>query len=152
MPLPQTRNAISQKQKTTSWLIINQFHVMLQLHKQISSDIMLKLYRAFILQHFHLCSSLLFGIYSSSCKTRKGAKPSLVKALGKDLKTFEEKYPACVSPAWTKWVQDVNKLLELPIKWAIGYLMVCSNVRPATEDVTIPAHLQALRDKERQLS
>lgn len=85
-------------------------------------------------------------------------KPSLVKptldkveleALKKDLKKFKN-YPARVSRAWTKWVQDVDKLLELPVKWdwPLNILENCSKVRPATEDVTIPAHLQPLRDKE----
>lgn len=94
-------------------------------------------------------------------QTLPTGKPNLVKptldkveleALRKDLKKFEENYPARVSRAWTKWVQDVDKLLELPVSWdwPLDILMTCSKVRPATEDVTIPAHLQALRDKETQ--
>lgn len=55
-----------------------------------------------------------------------------------------------MSRAWTKWVYDVDKLLELPVNWdwSLDILVNCSKVRPATEDVTDPAHLLALRDKE----
>lgn len=38
-----------------------------------------------------------------------------VEALKRDLKKFEEHYPVkSQEHAWTQWLQDVDKLLELP--------------------------------------
>ena len=95
----------------------------------------------------------------SLLQTLPSGKPSLVQptlhkidveALKKDIKKFEENYPARVSRAWSQWVQDIDKLLELPSDWVwpLEILQNCSKVRTATEDVPIPDHLQALRDKE----
>ena len=56
-----------------------------------------------------------------------------------------------ISRAWTQWLQDVEKLLELPTdwEWPLDILKRSSKVqRPANEDVTIPDHLQAMCDKE----
>ena len=61
---------------------------------------------------------------SSLFKTIPTGKPSLVQptlnkidveALKRDLKKFEENYPVRVSRAWAQWLQDIDKLLELPI-------------------------------------
>lgn len=81
-------------------------------------------------------------------------KPSLdkveIEALKRDLKKIEENYPAHVSRAWAQWVQDADKLLEFPVQWdwPLELLEKCTKVRPGIEDVSIPGHLQALRDKE----
>ena len=74
-----------------------------------------------------------------------------VEALKRDLKKVVEHYPVGISRAWTQWLQDVNKLLELPTdwEWPLDILKRCSKVqRPANEDIIIPDHLQAMRDKE----
>ena len=74
-----------------------------------------------------------------------------VEALKRDLKKFEAHYPVGISRAWTQWLQDVDKRLELPTdrEWPLGILKRCSKVqRPANEDITIPDHLQAMRDNE----
>ena len=92
-------------------------------------------------------------------QTLPSGKPSLVQptlnkidleALKKDLKKFEEHYPARVSHAWSQWVQDIDKLLEIPSDWVwpLEILQNSSKLRTATEDVPIPDHLQPLRDKE----
>ena len=69
----------------------------------------------------------------------------------RDLKKVVEHYPVGISRAWTQWLQDVNKLLELPTdwEWPLDILKRCSKVqRPANEDIIIPDHLQAMREKE----
>ena len=93
-------------------------------------------------------------------KTIPTGKPSLVQpalnkidveALKKDLKKFEENYPVGVSRAWAQWLQDIDKLLELPNhwEWPLEILQRCSRVqRLVNEDIPIPDHLQAMRDKE----
>ena len=47
-----------------------------------------------------------------------------VEALKRDLKKFEEHYPVGISRAWTQWLQDVDKLLELPtdLEWQLDIL------------------------------
>ena len=74
-----------------------------------------------------------------------------VEAMKRDgLQKFEEHYPVGISRAWTQWLQDVDKLLELPTdwEWSLDILKRGSKVqRPANEDITIPDHLQAVRDK-----
>ena len=75
-----------------------------------------------------------------------------VEALKRDgVQKFEEHYPVGISRAWTQRLQDVDKLLELCTdwEWSLDILKRCSKVqRPANEDITIPDHLQAMRDKE----
>lgn len=74
-----------------------------------------------------------------------------VEALKRDLKKFEENYPVRVSRAWAQWLQDIDKLLELPNhwEWPLEILQRCSRVpRLVNEDISIPDHLQAMRDKE----
>lgn len=74
-----------------------------------------------------------------------------VEALRRDLKKFEEHYPVRVSRAWAQWLQDIDKLLELPnhSQWPLDILKRCPKVQtPAIEDITVPDHLQAMRDKE----
>ena len=100
---------------------------------------------------------------SSLFKTISTGKPSLVQptlnkidveALKRDLKKFEENYPVRVSRAWAQWLQDINdKLLELPNhwEWPLEILQRCSRVprlHVVNEDISIPDHLQAMRDKE----
>lgn len=93
-------------------------------------------------------------------KTIPTGKPNLVQptlnkidveALKRDLKKFEENYPVGVSRAWARWLQDIDKLLELPNhwEWPLDILQRCSRVpRLVNEDISIPNHLQAMRDKE----
>lgn len=74
-----------------------------------------------------------------------------VEAMKRDLKKFEEHYPVGVSRAWAWWLQDIDKLLELPYhsQWPLEILKRCPKMqRPANEDITIPDHLQAMHDKE----
>ena len=74
-----------------------------------------------------------------------------VEALKRDMKKFEEHYPVGVSRAWAQWLQDIEQLLELPNhpQGPLEILKRCPKVqRPANEDITIPDHLQAMRDKE----
>ena len=74
-----------------------------------------------------------------------------VEALKRDFKKVVEHYPVGISRAWTQWLQDVDKLLELPTdwEWPLDILKRCSKVqRPANEDIIIPDHLQAMREKE----
>ena len=74
-----------------------------------------------------------------------------VEALKRDLKKIEEHYPVRVSRAWAQWLQDIEKLLELPnhSQWPLDILKRCTKVQtPAIEDITVPDHLQAMRDKE----
>ena len=97
---------------------------------------------------------------SSLFKTIPTGKPSLVQptlnkidveALKRDLKKIEENYPVRVSRAWAQWLQDIDKLLELPNhwEWPLEILQRCSRVpRLVNEDISIPDHLQAMRDKE----
>ena len=97
---------------------------------------------------------------SSLFKTLPTGKPNLVQptlnkidveALKRDLKKFEENYPVRVSRAWAQWLQDIDKLLELPNhwEWPLDILQGCSRVpRLVNEDISIPNHLQAMRDKE----
>ncbi|XP_015766553.1 PREDICTED: uncharacterized protein LOC107345364 [Acropora digitifera] len=97
---------------------------------------------------------------SSLFKTIPTGKPNLVQptlnkidveALKRDLKKFEENYPVGVSRAWARWLQDIDKLLELPNhwEWPLDILQRCSRVpRLVNEDISIPNHLQAMRDKE----
>ena len=86
-------------------------------------------------------------------------KPGLVQptlhkidaaTLKRDLKTFEDNYPARVSRVWAQWLQDLDRLLELPVDWVwpLEVLEKCPKVRPSNEDVAIPTTLQAMRDKE----
>ena len=86
-------------------------------------------------------------------------KPGLVQptlhkidaaALKRDLKKFEENYPERVSKVWAQWLQDLDKLLELPIDWVwpLEVLEKCPKVRPSNEEVSVPTTLQAMRDKE----
>ena len=95
-----------------------------------------------------------FSFQTVPCEKPSLVQPTLdkveVDALKRDLKRFEENYPARVSRAWAQWVQDADKLLELPVNWdwPMEILEKCSKIRPTTEDVTVPGHLQALRDKE----
>ena len=97
---------------------------------------------------------------SSLFKTIPTGKPNLVQptlnkidvgALKRDRKKFEENYPVRVSRAWAQWLQDIDKLLELPNhwEWPLEILQRCSRVpRLVNEDISIPDHLQAMRDKE----
>ena len=74
-----------------------------------------------------------------------------VEALKRDLKKTEERYPVRVSRVWAQWLQDIDKLLELPnhVQWPLEFLKRCPKVqRPVSEDITVPDHLQAMRDKE----
>ena len=81
-------------------------------------------------------------------------QPSLHKidaaALKRDLKKFEENYPERVSQVWAQWLQDLDKLLELPTEWVwpLEVLEKCQKIRPSNEDVAVPSTLQAMRDKE----
>ena len=100
---------------------------------------------------FHIC---LF-IKSIPTERLNLVRPTLnkidVKALKRDLKTFEGHYPVGISRTRTQWLQDVDKLLELPTdwEWPLDILKRCSKVqRPANEAITIPDHLQAMRDRE----
>ena len=88
-------------------------------------------------------------------------KPGLVQptlnkidaeALKRDLKKFEENYSDKVSRVWDQWLQDLKKLLELPVEWVwpLEILQRCPKVRPSLEDVALPGNLQAMRDKETQ--
>lgn len=92
-------------------------------------------------------------------KTVPTGKPGLVQptlhkidvaALKRDLKKFEENYPERVSRVWAQWLQDLDKLLELPIDWVwpLEVLEKCPKVRPSNEDVAVPTTLQAMRDRE----
>ena len=97
---------------------------------------------------------------SSLFKTIPIGKPNLVQptlnkinveALKRDLKKFEENYPVTVSRAWARWLQDIDKLLELPNhwEWPLEILQRCSRVpRLVNEDISLPNHLQAMHDKE----
>ncbi|XP_068669901.1 uncharacterized protein [Montipora foliosa] len=81
-------------------------------------------------------------------------QPSLHKidaaSLKRDLKKFEENYSERVSQVWAQWLQDLDKLLELPTEWVwpLEVLENCKKIRPSNEDVAVPSTLQAMRDKE----
>lgn len=98
----------------------------------------------------------LFGLFKSIPTERpRLVQPTLnkidVEALKRDLKKFEEHYPVGVSRAWAQWLQDIDKLLELPnhSQWPLEILERCPKIqRTANEDITIPDHLQAMRDKD----
>ena len=47
-----------------------------------------------------------------------------VEALKRDLQKFEEYYPVGISRAWTQWLQDVDKRLEVPtdLEWQLDIL------------------------------
>ena len=102
---------------------------------------------------YYIC---LFFLFKSIPTERPSlVQPTLnkidVEALKRDLKKFEEHYPVRVSRAWAQWLQDIDKLLELPnhLQWPLDILKRCPKVqRPASEDITVPDHLQAMRDKE----
>ena len=73
-----------------------------------------------------------------------------VEALKRDLKKFEDNYPIGVSRAWAQWLQDVDKLLELPLswEWPLEILQKCQKVKPTVEDEAIPDNLLVMREKE----
>lgn len=90
---------------------------------------------------FHIC----LVIKSIPTERPNFVQPTLnkidVEALKRDLKKFEEHYPVGISRAWTQWLQDVDKRLDLPTdwEWPLDILKRSSKVqRPANEDVTIP--------------
>ena len=66
---------------------------------------------------FHIC------LFIKSIPTERPnlVQPTLnkidVEALKRDLKKFEEHHPVGISRAWTQWLQDVEKRLELPTDW-----------------------------------
>ena len=110
---------------------------------------------------FKFLKSTVYDIFIFALfDTIPAQKPSLVQptlnkidvvALKRDLKKFEENYPARVSRAWAQWFQDIDKLLELPDhwEWPLEILQKRSKVqRPEAEYFTIPGHLQAMCDKE----
>ncbi|XP_068752651.1 uncharacterized protein [Montipora capricornis] len=82
-------------------------------------------------------------------------QPSLNKidadALRRDLRKFQDNYPKGVFEAWSQWVQNIDKLLQLPTEWEWPLdiiLQNCDKVGPAIQDVAVPGHLIALHDKE----
>ena len=94
-----------------------------------------------------------------SLKSVPTGKPGLVQpslhkidaaSLKRDLKKFEENYSERVSQVWAQWLQDLDKLLELPTEWVwpLEVLENCQKIRPSNEDVAVPSTLQAMRDKE----
>jgi len=82
------------------------------------------------------------------------SKPSLIHptlnkidsdALRRDLKKSQNNYLKGVFEAWSQWVQNINKLLQLPTEWEwqLDILQNCDKLRPAIQDVAVPGHLNA---------
>ena len=73
---------------------------------------------------FHIC----LVIKSIPTERPNLVQPTLnkidVEALKRDLQKFEEYYPVGISRAWTQWLKDVDKLLELPtdLEWQLDIL------------------------------
>ena len=78
----------------------------------------------------------LFGLFKSIPTKRPSlVEPTLnkidVEALKRDLKKIEEHYPVRVLWAWAQWLQDIEKLLELPnhSQWPLDILKRCPKVQ-----------------------
>ena len=88
------------------------------------------------------------------------SKPSLIQPsldtidsdiLRRDLKKIHDNYPKRVFEACMVTVDsNIDKLLQLPTEWEwhLDILQNCDKLRPAIQDVAVPGHLIALRDKE----
>ena len=106
--------------------------------------------------HSMYCSVFFLFLFLKSMPTTKPSliQPTLNKidsdALRRDLKKFQDNYPKGVFEAWSQWVQNINKLLQLPTEWEwhLDTLQNCEKLRPAIQDVAVPGHLIALHDKE----
>ncbi|XP_068670249.1 uncharacterized protein [Montipora foliosa] len=76
-------------------------------------------------------------------------QPSLSKiyadALRRDVRKFQDNYPKGVFEAWSQWVQNINKRLQLPTEWEwpLDILQNCDKLMPAIQDVALPGHLIA---------